>query len=246
MNLNDVWNEKPHSLSIVVVAYNEVDNLETVWNEIGAEVKRIDRPCEIIIVDDGSTDGMGELADRLVRDADNARVVHHQGNQGIGQVFSTGFHEARNDLVIFLPADGQYPADIISDFLPHMGDHDLVLGYVPKRTSPLMAKILSGAERLLLNVLFGRLPRFQGVYMLRRSILQLFPLTSRGRGWIIQMELIIRAKRAGCRLTSVPTHMRPRLSGESKARSFKSVVANSRQVLVLFWRLMAERLRGGV
>lgn len=244
MNLHDVWKEKPHSLSIVVVAYNELDNLGTVWSEILAEVERIRRPCEIIIVDDGSTDGMEKLADELVRNVDHARVIHHEGNQGIGQVFSTGFREARNDLVIFLPADGQYPADIISDFLPHMDDHDLVMGYVPKRTSPRMAKILSGAERLLLNVLFGRLPRFQGVYMLRRSILRLFPLTSRGRGWIIQMELIIRAKRAGCRLTSVPTHMRPRLSGESKARSLKSVIANSRQVLVLFWRLTMERLRG--
>lgn len=240
MKQDDIKNEGVHSLSIIVMAYNERANLSRVFDEIVREAEQTGRSYEILIVDDGSTDGTGELADTLAQRHESARVIHHEQNRGIGEVLRSGFEEAHNTLVTIFPADGQYPAEIIGQFLPYMDDHDLVLGYVPKRTSPTMAKILSRVERVLLSLLFGRMPPFQGIYMFRRSILERFPLTSRGRGWIIQMELIIRAERAGCRVISVPTSMRKRLSGESKARSLKSVIANTRQVLALYGRLLTS------
>ena len=227
----------PLSLSIVIMAYNEVENIGFVLEEIDREVKRTGRRFEILVVDDGSTDGTGAWADHWAQEEEARRVIHHETNLGIGQVLSTGFHAAQNDLVTIFPADGQFPADIIGQFLPYMEEHDLVLGYVPNRVSPLMAKILSRCERLLLDVLFGRLPHFQGIYMFRRSLLDAFPLTSTGRGWIIQMELIIRTKKSGHRLISVPTTMRKRLSGHSKARNLRSVIANMKQVIQLYWRL---------
>ena len=241
MKLANIWKEEPHSLSVFIMAYNEVDNLEFVFNEVHEECERSQRPYEIMIVDDGSMDGTSDLADRLASTVPQARVIHHGANKGIGQVLRTGFDASSNDLVTFFPADGQYPAEIINQFLPHMPDYDIVLGYVPRRDSAFMAKLLSRCERILLHMLFGRIPPFQGIYMFRRSLLRLFPLTSMGRGWIIQMELIIRAKRAGCRMTSLPTGMRRRLSGESKARNFKSVIANMKQVFQLFWRLRWSR-----
>ncbi len=241
----EVRGEGAHSLSIIVMAYDEVDNLEHVLREVDEHAMGTGRPYEIIIVDDGSTDGTAELADDLSGRISGARTVHHERNKGIGEVLRTGFNEARHDLVTIVPADGQYPAEILHLFLPHMAEHDVVLGYVPKRDSPIMAIVLSRIERILLTLLFGRFPEFQGIYMFRRSLLQRFPLTSQGRGWIIQMELIIRAKRAGCRITSVQTPMRRRLSGESKARNLKSVIANTRQMLALFWRMRIWKDRRG-
>lgn len=237
MDLADIQKDDPVSLSVIIMAYNEVANLGFVFQEVLAECTKAGRPYELIIVDDGSTDGTARLAARLVAGRADARVIHHKTNLGIGEVLRTGFNASRNDLITLIPADGQYPAEIIGCFLPYMKAQELVLGFVPHRSSPLMAKVLSRCERLLLDVMFGRIPRFQGIYMFRRALLELFPLTTEGRGWIIQMELIIRAQRAGCRLISVPTSMRRRLSGVSKARNLKSVIANMRQAIQLYRRL---------
>jgi hypothetical protein len=82
-------------------------------------------------------------------------------------------------------------------------------------------------------LLFGSLPRFQGVLMFRRSLLDELELKSTGRGWTVLMELIIRASRGGYRLVSVPTEMRPRMSGKSKVNNLRTIWANLKQVFAL-------------
>lgn len=225
------------------MAYNEAATVAAVIMELARESRAASRRFEIIVVDDGSTDGTGTIADQMALKIPEVRVVHLHENGGIGTVLRTGFREARNDLVAVFPADGQCPAASLTPFVALMQDNDMVLAYIPKRKNPWYATLLSQAERMLMHGLFGPLPRFQGTYMFRRSLLDLFPLTSRGRGWLIQMELIIRAKRAGCRITSVPTETRSRVSGTSKATNLRSVIANLKQVLPLFWNIQRDRLR---
>ena len=93
--------------------------------------------------------------------------------------------------------------------------------------------MLAWGERVLYRLLFGSLPRFQGVLMFRRSLLDTLPLTSTGRAWTVLMELILRTHRAGYRMLSVPTELRPRMSGESKVNNVRTVVDSFRQLLVL-------------
>jgi glycosyltransferase involved in cell wall biosynthesis len=220
-------------VSVVMMAFNEVGNLGTVFREIAAVLDELDRPYEILIIDDGSSDGTGPMADRLTRESAKLRVVHHGVNQGLGGVYRSGFVQAQRELLTFLPADGQIPAAVIKQFVPLMDNADMVLGYLPNRTSSLFARILSKAERALYHLLFGPLPRFQGVLMFRRSLLDHIELKSSGRGWAVVMELIIRASRSGCKLVSVPTEMRPRASGRSKVNNLPTLWANLQQVFVL-------------
>ena len=229
------------SLSVIVMAYNEAATLENVVGEIDQVARKSVGEHEIIIVDDGSTDGTEKLADRLMAEMPCVRVLHHANNQGIGAVLRTGYYAAKKDLVVVFPADGQCPASSIKDFVAIMADHDMVLAYIPKRNNPPLAIILSKIERMLFHVLFGPMPKFQGIYMFRRSLLDRFPLTSTGRGWIIQMELIIRAIKVGGRITSVPVENRDRISGKSKVTNFRSVMANAKQVVTLYWSLQSER-----
>ncbi len=221
------------SLSVVVMAYNEVEGLAGVVREIEGTLARLGCPAEILIVDDGSSDGTAEVADALARDFEKVRVVHHPANRGLGGVYRTGFAETRLGCVTFFPADGQFPAEIIEGFWPTMEDHDLVLGYLPEGRSGLLGAALSSVERLLYRALFGRLPRFQGVFMVRRSVLERLPLSSAGRGWAVVMELIVRAVRAGCRIRSQPTPLRPRRSGASKVQNARTIWSNLRQLMAL-------------
>ena len=108
-----------------------------------------------------------------------------------------------------------------------------MLGYIPKRRSTLVAKGLSLAERVLYRGLFGPMPKFQGILMIRRAILAQVPLVSQGRGWAVVMELILRVYRGPYRVVSVANELRPRLSGESKVNNLRTIRANVEQMLAL-------------
>lgn len=229
--------DAPPLVSCVVMAFNEVASLESTACELHGVLRTLGAPCELVIVDDGSSDGTGDVADTVARTLTGptveVRVIHHPQNLGLGGVYRTGFAEARGDYLTFFPADGQFPATIISDFLPRARSADLVLGYLPERRSSLVAKSLSAVERLLYAALFGRLPKFQGIMMLRRAVLSHVELKSSGRGWAIVMELIIRLKRGGYQIVSVPNTLRPRAHGQSKVNNLRTIWANVRQVVAL-------------
>jgi glycosyltransferase involved in cell wall biosynthesis len=223
------------SLSVVVMAYNEAANVEAVVRELHGAVSTLPGPRsdEIVIVDDGSSDGTAALADRLAAALPQVRVVHHHVNRGLGGVYRTGFEQASRDLITFFPADGQFPATIIQTFYPLMERHDLVLGYLPQRASSPLAKGLSAAEKVLYRVLFGPMPRYQGVFMVRRPVLQSLTLETTGRGWGVVMEMVLKICRGPYRVTSVPTSLRPRMSGQSKVNNVRTIWINLKQALAL-------------
>lgn len=215
------------------MAYNEADSLKIVADEITAAVQRLGIEYELLIIDDGSTDGTGQIADDLARQSQQVRVIHHTPNGGLGAVYRTGFAEARGLYLTFFPADGQFPASSIEQLLAAMPSQDMVLGYIPRRAGMVLSRMLSLLERLLYRALFGSLPTFQGVLMFRRGLLEKIELESEGRGWAVLMELIIRTSRGGYRVTSIPTGIRPRLAGHSKVNNLRTIWANLIQVLEL-------------
>jgi glycosyltransferase involved in cell wall biosynthesis len=231
------------SVSVVVMAYNEVANLEAVVREIAGVLATLPASAahDILIVDDGSGDGTGPLADRLAAELPRVRVIHHEVNRGLGGVYRTGFQHAARDLVSFFPADGQFPATILATFQPLMATRDLVLGYLPQRQSSPLAKGLSAAEKILYRLLFGPMPRYQGVFMVRRSVLQSLTLETQGRGWGVVMEMVLKIFRGPYRVESVPTTLRPRLSGQSKVNNPRTIWINLKQAFALRRTL---RMRG--
>jgi cellulose synthase/poly-beta-1,6-N-acetylglucosamine synthase-like glycosyltransferase len=220
-------------VSVVIMAWNEAASLAAVAREIHAELVRLGTSFEILIVDDGSTDGTGQIADHLSLALAGVRVHRHQQNRGLGGVYRTGFALARGEFLTFFPADGQFPADIIGDYLPAMDDADMILGVLPDQGRPLGARVLSFAERLLLRVLFRHFPRFQGILMFRRELLRDTPLHCQGRGWTVLMEFILRQARRGAHIKNLPISVRPRASGGSKVNNLASIASNLRQVLTL-------------
>jgi glycosyltransferase involved in cell wall biosynthesis len=220
-------------VTVIVMAFDEVNTLEAVVGEIDRATRELEMPYELVVIDDGSSDGTAVIADRLSRQLPRVRVIHHEVNRGLGEVYRTGFAAALGRFVTFFPADGQFPPAIINRFLLQIEEADIVLGYLPNRHSSLLAKSLSLAERVLYRLLFGPLPRFQGVIMFKRKLLDELELRSTGRGWTVLMELIVRASREGYRLVSVPTAVRPRMSGKSKVNNLRTIWANLKQVVAL-------------
>lgn len=218
---------------MVVLAYNEERNLEAACLELLGTLRAMVLPFELLVVNDGSSDGTGDQADRLAQEHGELRVIHHEGNQGLGAGYRTGFTQARGDYLTFFPADGQFPSSIIPNFYSRMGEADMALGYLPRRRSSWVAKTLSLGERILYRAMFGKMPKFQGILMFRRTLLDEVPLVSTGRGWAVLMEFILRTSRGPARIVSVPTELRPRMSGESKVNNFRTISSNFRQMLAL-------------
>ncbi len=221
-------------ITVAVLTYNERDSLEAVVRELCGALEQLARPFEVLIIDDGSTDGSGEIAMRLSDAASAVRVVRHASNLGLGGAYRTGFREARGECLTFFPADGQFPATILEQFMPLILQRDMVLGYLPEKSRGAVEAFWSTAERALYRMWLGPMPRFQGIMMFRRALLDHVPLRSTGRGWAVVMELIMRVSRdPRWTVVSVPTEIRPRASGLSKVRNLRTIVANLRQMIAL-------------
>ncbi len=223
----------PLDLTVVVMTFDEVATLGTTIDEIRTELSRLGRPWEILIVDDGSTDGSGAAADALAAADPHLRVVHHPVNRGLGGVYRTGFEQAAATYVTFFPADGQFPAAIIGQFRAGIEGVDLVLGLLPPRHDSRLGHLLSTIEKALYRVVVGPMPPFQGILLFRRALLQGMRLRSEGRGWGILMEFLLRAVRGGARFVNQQTVLRARTAGRSKVNNPRTILANVRQMLAL-------------
>lgn len=220
-------------LTVVVMTYNEVATLERTVAEIRGELERLGRPWEILVVDDGSTDGSGDRAEALAAADPRHRVLHHPVNLGLGGVYRSGFEQSRGDFVTFFPADGQFPASIIPEFRGAIDEVDMVLGLLPPRRDSWIGHLLSTVEKALYRVVVGPMPPFQGILLFRRRLLEGMPLRSEGRGWTILMEFLCRADRRGARYVNRRTALRPRTVGRSKVNNLRTIIANTRQMLTL-------------
>lgn len=223
----------PLDLTVVVMTYNEVATFEGTVAEIRAELEQLGRPWEILVVDDGSTDGSGAAADALATRDPRHRVIHHPVNRGLGGVYRTGFEAARGEFVTFFPADGQFPATIIPEFRGAIADRDMVLGLLPPRRDSRLGHVLSTIEQGMYRIVVGPIPPFQGILLFRRRLLAEMTLRSEGRGWTILMEFLLRAHRLGATYVNRMTSLRPRAAGRSKVNNLRTITANVRQMLTL-------------
>jgi glycosyltransferase involved in cell wall biosynthesis len=213
------------------MAYNEDVGLPITVGETHAVLSAFD--YEILIVDDGSSDGTAAAALALSQEDPRVRVITHSPNRGLGGVYRTGLSEARGQWITFLPADGELPAHNLVGFLAAREGHDLLLGIIPNRDVAWLALVLTWLEKLLYRLLFGYLPPFQGLFMVRRTALESVRLRSSGRGWAVLMELFLKLVRAGRPWRNVETVLRGRLAGESKVRNLRTISANLVEVLRL-------------
>jgi putative phosphoesterase len=228
-------------ISSIIFGWDEVKSLREVVESHLCVLQKLGVSHEVVIIDDGSTDGTGELADELSVEHRAVRVVHHGENRGLGGAYRTAFAEARGTFATFYPADGQFPATLLERFYPLAEDWDLLLGIIPRRRDSMVGAVLGRFERILYRVAFGEMPRLEGVFMVRRRVLEEIELVSRGRAWTLVWELILRAQRQNCRITSVPVVTTPRAHGHSKVNNLRTITANLRELARLRRRLAAKR-----
>jgi len=209
------------SVSVVMFAYNEEENIALCMEEAVAFLRSSTADFELIVVDDGSDDATAQAAGAVAAtDPEHIKVLAYQPNRGIGGALKTGFAAASKDWVSLLPADGQVPPDGLENLFavvradPEVG---VVTCHFPRRfqqADHIGRKLLSRGLRGILWLATGVHRKLDGVYLIKREIVQSLPL--RSETFFLNLELPIRAIRDGHKAGEATMDIRPRMAGESK------------------------------
>lgn len=194
---------------------------------------RIGGDYEIIIVDDGSIDRTGAIADRLAAENGRIRVVHHPVNGGYGAALQSGFRAATKELVFYTDGDGQFDLDELPPLLPLISRFDIVSGYRINRQDGWMRKLNAFCWGRLVRLLFD-LPYKDidcAFKLYRRSLFDGMELLSTGA--LIDTEILARAKRKGCTITQVGVHHYPRIAGKATGARLSVILRAFRELLKL-------------
>lgn len=208
---------------VILPTYNERENLPVVVPEALEQDPRI----EVLIVDDNSPDGTGEVADRLAASDPRIHVMHRPGKMGLGKAYLAGFKWAlaRDYEYIFeMDADLSHDPEHLPEFLESIAEHDLVLGsrYLRGVTVvnwPMARLLLSYSANRYARAVTG-LPLTDltgGFKCFRRRVLESIDLDSvRSEGYSFQIEMTSRAWARGFRVMEIPIVFVDRSRGESK------------------------------
>ncbi len=216
-------------LSLVIPAFNESAVIATAVAEALAALTGRFRPWEILVVDDGSSDGTADL----VPDVPGVRLIRHTTNRGYGAALRTGFEAARYDCVAFTDADCQFDLSDLEQLAPLTERAAVAVGYRVDRKDPWRRRFLSwGYNRLARTLLCTGVRDVDcALKVFRRDALA--ELLPESRGFFINTEMLARANRLGFPVVERPVTHRPRLGGESKV-SLKEV-PRTFAVLIRFW-----------
>jgi dolichol-phosphate mannosyltransferase len=225
----------PLRISVCVACYDEAATLERAVAEALEALAALGGDGhEVLIIDDGSTDGSGAIADRLAASHDGIRVAHHARNLGLGGFYRTALREARGDALYFMAADLQpIPGEYFPRFVPLLDRHDVVVGFDLRREAPPLSRLLSWGEGVLFGFLFPGVPKIGGPLMIKRSVVEAFDLQlarDDDRSWIVLWELVVRAKRAGFRFARVPVRRRPREVGSTRGSTIRTAAIMLRRL----------------
>ena len=231
---------------VVVPTYNEAVNLPSIVPQILAQDPRLD----VLIVDDNSPDGTGELADKMAAADGRVHVLHRPGKGGLGKAYLAGFRwalERDYELVFEMDADFSHDPKFLADFLRAAEEADLVIG---SRYKTGVNVINWPISRLLLSLGANQYARWitgmdimdstGGFKCFHRRVLETIDFDRvRSNGYSFQIEMSFRAWKKGFRLMEIPIVFTDRVEGQSKMN--KRIM---REAIWMVWWLRLKSLVG--
>ena len=229
------------SLSFFFPAYNEEANVEAVIDEAVAKLPSHADDLEIIVIDDGSRDRTGEIADRRAAGDPRIRVVHHRPNRGYGGAVRSGLTSATREHVFFTDGDQQFDLDDLGRLISRLDRADVVVGYREKRADPPKRLFIAWVYNTLIRAMF--LAPFRDVdcafKLFRRDVFERVPLSRvRSDGAFFSPELLLVLRAAGVRIEQVGVRHFPRRLGEEKGATLRVVLRAIRDLVRLRLRLL--------
>jgi glycosyltransferase involved in cell wall biosynthesis len=228
-------------ISLVLPVHNEAINLPWMLRRAAEKLPELARQVEVVIVDDGSTDGSAALARAQAADLDlELRVVTHRQKSGYGITVADGLRASRMPWVAFTDADGQFDIGDLARLAAVSDRADLIGGWRIERQDARMRSVVSGTFNVLLFVLYGLRVRDVdcALKLMRGEFLQSIELENRSA--LLNAELYLKARMGGWRVMQVPVPHYPRRAGRRSGARPRAIVRAMKE-LVLFRVRLAFR-----
>jgi dolichol-phosphate mannosyltransferase len=208
---------------VIIPTYDERENIESIVGRVRTSVPEV----EILVADDASPDGTGEIADRLAAEDDHVHVLHREGKEGLGAAYVAGFHwgmERGFEVLVEMDADGSHQPEELPRLLSALEDSDLVIGsrWVrggrvenwPKNREVLSRGANTYARAMLSLPVHDATGGFRAYRATTLSKIGIDDVTS--QGYCFQIDLTLRTVRCGLRVAEVPITFVERTHGASK------------------------------
>lgn len=237
---------KVPALSYFFPAHDEAENIEALVAEALQELGTLADVFEVIAVDDGSTDGTTEIADRLATSHPGVvRVVHHPTNLGYGAAVRSGLRAARHPLICFTDGDRQFRIADIGRLTAKLdgpaGQPDVVAGYRIQRADPTIRLAYARGYRLALRMFFGLRVRDPdcACKLFRADVLQ--GVNVKSGGAFLSAELLIKIQERGGKITETGVPHHPRTAGQASGADPRVVLRAIKDFWSLRFRLWTRR-----
>ncbi|MDO8629693.1 MAG: glycosyltransferase family 2 protein [Phycisphaerales bacterium] len=236
----------PKSLTVFFPCYNEEANVERTTLAALKVCRRLSSDFEIIIVDDGSRDRTGEIADRLAAEHANVRAVHNKPNRGYGGALQRGFHEATKDWVFYTDGDGQFDFEEIDKLFPLLERFDIASAYRLDRKDSFIRKVNAFCWTTLVNTAFrlGLCDIDCAFKLYPRSLFSEIEMKSQGA--LIDTEILARAKRIGYTIGQVGVHHYPRTAGAQTGANLRVILRAFKELFKLRRDIRSTKPRAAV
>lgn len=230
-------------ISLVIPAFNERDNIPTLLDACRAELERYEGSHEIVLIEDGSSDGSAELLAELAAREPLLRPIYHAAGERIGCHPSEleGLEAARGDVLVFLPADLQIRPDVVPAFVSACERADVVASHRVRRADAAWRRYLSAAnnrvERLLMGV---DVHDAHSSMALTRRAVDVVVARIASNSAVIPAEILVRARRAGLRISEIEIEHYPRTAGRQTGAEPSEILKVQFDLLRLRRRLARE------
>lgn len=222
------------TLSAVLPAYNEEENIETAVRKMLEVLQTLPlTEYEVIVINDGSVDRTGDIADQLAQENPHVRVIHHNPNKGYAEALKSGFTGARYEMIFYTDSDNQFDVRELKNFLGAIEDYDLVCGFRIYRFDPLTRLFLSWGFNLLVRIIFRiRVRDIDCAFKLfRRSIFD--KVTIESKKFFVDAEVLAKARYHQFSMTEIGVRHYPRMAGRSTVRA--SHIVSTLKELANIW-----------
>jgi glycosyltransferase involved in cell wall biosynthesis len=235
----EIQGVKLPGVSVCFPAYNEEATVGEVLREAHDLLSGSELDYEIIVCNDGSQDRTRAIIEAAAASLPRMRALNNPQNLGIRETFERLYSEASKEFVFLNSTDRQWPTRILFDMLPLTSDWDVVIASRKEKHYTATRRLVSWGFNTAPSILFGvRTYDAGAVKLVRREIIQRFTLVSKSP--FSEAERLIRAARAGYRITDYPVTIAARLAGRANGVSFRSVVEALKDVVRVWLTLRGD------
>ncbi len=233
-------------LSVFFPCYNEEKNINNTVSKAINVLNKIAKNWEIILIDDGSKDNTAKILNQIqIDNPKTIKIITHNPNRGYGAALKSGLYNSQYQWIAFTDSDGQFDFSEITKFIDKQKEtkSDIVIGYYLSRQVSKTTILTSKIWEIIVFILFGlKVTDIDcGFKLINKKVIDTIPKLAAERGAFISSEFLIKAKKAGFKITELGVHHYPRVEGKATGRNLKVIIKSFSDLFGLWYKINFKR-----